>query len=652
MIISLLAFALLAQDPAPTADHPHHDPERFLTDREGALVLDLPSEEGSFSFAVFGDRTGGPDAGVAILAEAVDEVNVIGPDLVMTVGDLIQGYNRAEQWLEQAAEFKGIMGKLDMPWFPVAGNHDIYWRGANRPAEEHEGRYEMIFGPLWYAFKHKDCWFVVLYTDEADPATGERNFNKAASQKMSPEQLAWLKQTLQHTAQAKHVFVFLHHPRWLGGKYGDDWQRVHKVLAAAGNVSAVFAGHIHQMKYSGERDGIEYFALATVGGHQIGDVAEAGFLHHYDLVTVRDDGISIASLPVGTVTDPRKITVQLSAEIRNLQDRWRPAVLGQIAIAEDGSVRQDLRVRVDNPVTQALEVTLTGTSTDPRWWFTPDHTHFVLQPGESREVQLRVHRWSDPIDAATALPEILLQADYLGEGVRIPLPARSLAIETTPPPLSPFGQMVPGVLRLDGQNDFIAIAPEQIDLPDGPFTVEFKMRADAFRGRQGVFNRTENSEWGWFLNDGTPEFMIHFKDLGYVQVAGPKASLPTNEWVHLAGVYDGSEIRVYQDGKLVARKAAQGSRTSNQLPLIIGADVNKSGAATDHFAGRLDELRISQGARYTGEQFDVPSRHRTDAETILLLHCDRPFGPWLFDSSKHARHPQLRNGARVTPIAD
>ena len=108
------------------------------------------------------------------------------------------------------------------------------------------------------------------------------------------------------------MFVFLHHPRWIGGGYGDDWQRVHELLAAAGNVRAVFAGHIHHMRYDGPRDGIEYFTLATTGGHQSAAAPEAGYLHHYLLVTVRENQLAVAALPVGSAFDPRSITPDVS----------------------------------------------------------------------------------------------------------------------------------------------------------------------------------------------------------------------------------------------------------------------------------------------------------------------------------------------------
>jgi hypothetical protein len=647
-------FALLAllSPLQEHGEHPHHQPERFTTDRDSPVMLELPVEDEAFSFVVFGDRTGGPDSGVAVLADAVDEVNVLGPDLVMTVGDLVQGYNQQAAWEAQTDEFRGIMGKLGMPWFPVAGNHDIYWRGPNRPNEEHEGNYERRFGPLWYAFEHKDCWFIVLYTDEADPLTGVRDFNKPASQKMSPEQFAWLQQTLPHTADARHVFVFMHHPRWMGGKYGDDWERVHALLAAQGNVSAVFAGHIHQMKYSGVRDGIEYFTLATVGGSQAGDIPEAGFLHQYHLVTVRDEELAVASLPVGSVDDPRLVTESLVNTCRKLANELKLDVDGVVSLRDDWGCDQTLQVALTNPSDRPIEITLTGEFADPRWTMSPDHHHATIEPGASFSGEFRLRRWAEPLDRALRLPSIKLQADYLGEGLRVPLPDRSTTLQVHAPPLPELAAQSRGWLQFDGRNDRIEVASQDLPLPDGPFTVEFQMRADAFAARQGVVNKTENSEWGFFLNQGTPEFMVYLEGKGYVTASGPKSMLKAGQWHFIAGVFDGQHVRLYVDGVLCGTANGSGKRRTNALPLLIGADVDGRGRATSWFAGSLDELRISTVSRYAGERYAPMTRLEADPATLLLLHGDDLPGPWVRDDSPRAMHPQHFGGVRQVQLSE
>ncbi len=621
-------------------EHPHHSGERFLTDRESPIQLELPDEEEAFSFVVFGDRTGGTPAGVQILAQAVREVNWIGPDLVMTVGDLVQGYNTRREWLPQAAEFSRTMNHLRSPWFPVAGNHDIYWRGAGRPPEEHESDFEKNFGPLWYAFEHKDCWFIVLHSDEADPATGVRDFNQTASQRMSPRQFQWLQQTLEQTQNARHIFVFVHHPRWLGGKYGTDWEKVHQALAQSGKVRAVFAGHIHRMTYSGLRDGIEYLTLATTGGSQPGDIPAAGYLHHYNLVTVRDSGIDMVSLPVGQVANPRSVSLQVTSESRLLADRFRPRYDGRVRIDKDFGARGKVRVKLINPSSHAVDWTLSDDCSDPRWYVEPDHRHGQLAAGQEVVVDFAVRRIADPLDAAFQLPHLRLQADYLAPDLRVPLPERRSEIPTTTSVLpAPAASSARSWLQLDGRDDGVRLRSEELSLPAGPFSVEAWFRADAFAERQGLINKTEGSEFGFFLNHGTPEFLLNLGGR-YVAARGPEGALKKGRWYHIAGVWDGAELRLYLDGKRLAAVPAKGKRKTNTLPLYLGADVDGRGRPTAWFAGALDEVRISRGARYSGESFRPKKRLADDDECVLMLHMDALSGPWLFNSAPGGVHPR------------
>jgi hypothetical protein len=619
--------------------HQHNPPHatddgagRFFTSRTSPVDLPLPNEEDAFFFVVFGDRTGGPDEGVAVLKDAVRDVNLLEPDFVITVGDLIQGYNRPEEWMSEMREFKGVMDELICPWFPVAGNHDTYWRpleDPDMPVGQHDENYEMHFGPLWYAFEHKGSLFIALYSDEGNPETGEKNFRKPESQRMSPEQFAWLEGILDKQAKdAQHVFLFLHHPRWRKGGYGDDWDRVHELLTKAGNVRAVFAGHIHQMTYDGPVDGIEYLSLATVGGGQSFRVPRVGHLHHFNTVTVRDEQIAMAAVPVGEFIDPRELTDELKGAAYTLAE-GELEVDGVLTLSSDGRVEPTVvSVTLTNPTEFDADVTVTFASPDSRWSASPDHTHGVLRAGSTRTYDLRISRLGPSIDDALRAAEIAVDYDLLTDAFRYELPTvrQEIPVDLRQVPLGSNG--FDGALRT-GANAYAMVESSSLDLPDGPFTVECWMKAEELDGRTGLICKTEGSEFGIFVNDGVPDFAVHM-DGRYYSAKTDRPALSTGVWTHIAGVYDGKEVRVYVDGKVAARTAAPDApRTRNSLPLMIGADVRGNGTAVDPFHGLIDEVRITPRAVYTEDRFNPRRPGPGSAATVLRLPMDANLGHWL-----------------------
>ncbi|CAG0978082.1 hypothetical protein PHYC_01613 [Phycisphaerales bacterium] len=594
-------------------------PARFVTTRSSEIVLPLPEEKEAFTFAVFGDRTGGPVDGVKVLADAVHDVNLLEPDLVMTVGDLVQGYNTTGPWLEQVREYRGIMKELRCPWFPVSGNHDIYWRGEGKPVGEHEKDYEAHMGPLWYAFEHKNCWFIALYSDEGNPATGEKDFGKPEAQKMSPEQFEFLKETLEKAKGADHVFVFLHHPRWLKGGYGADWDRVHALLKNAGNVTAVFAGHIHRMRYD-PWDGIEYVTLATVGGEQNSTVPDAGWLHQYNIITVRKKQVAMAAFPVGAAMDIRELTGELANQCARMADT-PPRIEGVLALDSAGAARQTVRVTVTNPTTRDADVTVTLDSGDSRWLWAPDHRHTRVGAGKSGTFEFEVRRGAHGMDEFLRAVEVVTDADVLMPGHRYALPTRrhkaAMSLRNVPGPAEPAANQA---LSLDGRSA-VRVRSDQFDLPDGPFTLEAWFKADAWDARTGLVTKTENSDYGIFVSRGVPNFTVML-DGKYVEAGTKTPALKTRAWHHLAGVYDGAEVRLYVDGSLAARTKGSGVRGTNALPLIIGGDVGLDGNPMSYFKGVIDGVRLSKGALYTGERFEPARRPARGNATVLLTNMD------------------------------
>ncbi len=637
MIDPLLAFSLVL-----ALQGPH-----VLTDRPGARLLPLPKEEGVFHFVVFGDRTGGPKEGIRVLEQAVADANLLGPDLVMTVGDLVEGYNAAAAWTAQAREYSAVMDRLAMPWYPVAGNHDIYWRGPDAPPGEHERDFETQFGPLWYWFRHKNAAFVALYSDEGDLASGEKGFSKAQHTQMSERQLAWLRATLAETKSLDHVFLFLHHPRWQSERYpGTNWDAVHSVLVEAGNVSAVFAGHIHRMSYGGKRDGIEYFTLATVGAALDSDFPRAGWLHHLNVVTVRASGITVAAVPVGAVIDPREMTEERLAELQRLRSIEPKRLSPVLGIERDGSAAGSVVVEIANPTSRPIEVT--ASAAGDGWASAPNHRHVRIPAREAAPIALELGRLPSPEGAGFEEPVLELAIEWIGETMRVAAPTVRRPIEMAlretpdaePPPAEEHA------LQLPGRSACVRVSSADLDLPDGPFTLEGWIRGRSYAGRRGFLNKTENAEFGLFVTDGIPAFLVHL-DGKYASALAPQPVLEPGRWHHLAGVFDGSEVRLYLDGRRIASSPGKGRRTTNGLPLLVGADVTRSGNAVDGHDGEIDDVRVSLGTRYGGETFVPSRRHVSDASTRLLLHFDRALGPFVVDDSPRRRHPRLSSGAVV-----
>ncbi|MBB3209085.1 hypothetical protein FHS27_004921 [Rhodopirellula rubra] len=630
-------------------DHSHDPSDKPFTTRSASRVLPLATDEDAFHFVIYGDRTSGVPAGLKVLEQAVVDTNLLDPDLVMTVGDLVQGYNEAPKWMQEMREYRDIMEKLKMKWFPVAGNHDVYWRGKGEaPQGQHESNYEEHFGPLWYSFEHKNAGFVVLYSDEGDPVTNEKSFSEGRLQMMSDEQLSFLKQSLEMHKDLDHVFVFLHHPRWIGGGYeGGNWDVVHEMLREAGNVSAVFAGHIHHMRFDGPKDGIAYYALATTGGHLSADIPGAGYLHHLNVVTVRPESVTVAALPVGAVIDPTDFTPEFLAEVDAARSIRPKELSNSVQLGVDGNGSGVVVYELANTSPRSIDLTVSFDPATRDWLTSLDHDHFTIAAGETKQLKIAFQRNAETNSVLT-IPRLIFTKDYLGESARISLPPTSTPVNVNLAalPANFFNGAENRCLKVSDGHSAVRIESSELPLPAGPFTLEAWVNPKQVAGDQAIVAKMHDSEFSFFMKEGVPQFSVHLN--GRYVSARATDVLSSGRWTHLAGVYDGSEVRLYVDGEMVSSKPGSGKRKLNRLPLYIGADPGKGGEATRPFDGKIDEVKISEGEVYQAN-FTPPRKFSPTDETIMLLHFDRQLGPFLLDHSSSAIHGTLGVNAELVP---
>jgi hypothetical protein len=255
--------------------------------RVASSAKPLNNDPAMIRFAIMSDRTGGMLPGIFEIG--VKKINLLQPEFVISVGDLIDGYTTDPKvWNAQWEEFDAIIDGLDMRFFYVAGNHDI----SNELLLNEWMRRK---GDPYYHFVYNNVLFLVLHTEDGPGVTAG----------ISNEQIDFIERVLQENSEVRWTFLFKHRPLW---QYGNalGFERIESSLH--GRNYTVFSGHHHHYFHT-SRNGMKHYTLATTGGGSYLRGWEFGEFEHITLVTLPTEGEPIvAHLELSGIHDESIVT--------------------------------------------------------------------------------------------------------------------------------------------------------------------------------------------------------------------------------------------------------------------------------------------------------------------------------------------------------
>lgn len=235
-----------------------------------------------FTFAIITDLNGGEREGVFNVAVA--QLAALRPELIMSIGDLIDGGTEDRvQLAKEWDSFDERAAKAPAPLFRVGGNHDLTNMAMRQFWAER-------YGPRYYHFVYKNVLFLAIdsedYTPERmreiylardvaikaqdgpnPPSRDELEYYQMPERRtgeVGPEQSAYFERVIAENPDVRWTFVFMHKPVWMR-EADNNLERIEAALAD--RPYTLFNGHFHDFSHR-KRNGRDYTILATTGGGQ------------------------------------------------------------------------------------------------------------------------------------------------------------------------------------------------------------------------------------------------------------------------------------------------------------------------------------------------------------------------------------------------
>jgi hypothetical protein len=160
---------------------------------------------------------------------------------------------------------------------------------------------------------------------------------------------------------------------------------------------------------------------------------------------------------------------------------------------------------------------------------------------------------------------------------------------------------VDGAFDFDGADDWASCGDGAVLRPASALTVEAWVYVVAYCDWCAVVsNQWDNggSESGWWLGSqsagGPLVFWVHTVSGGWITTGH---AVPTGQWTHVAGTYDGSAARLYVGAVEVDSRGASGAIDYDPLPYELFIGRYRDSDEDFRMNVRVDEVRVSSVAR-------------------------------------------------------
>ncbi len=274
-----------------------------------------PKPDGSFTFAIISDLNSGERE--AVFGVAVEQLNLVRPEFILSIGDLIEGGTEDTTILKKEFDhFDERIGKAKAPFFHVGGNHDLTNPVMRRYWEKRYGRryYHFLYNNVLFLMMDSEDYnetrmqeiyvararaLQLLDSGKTEVAEMSAYFKmpERVTGEISDDQSAYFEKVIATNPNVRWTFVLMHKPVWK--REGDrNLSRIESALA--NRKYTVINGHFHEYAYT-IRNNHDYIMLGTTSGGQ--NKGSKNAFDHFMLVSFDGQEPALANLKLEGILD-------------------------------------------------------------------------------------------------------------------------------------------------------------------------------------------------------------------------------------------------------------------------------------------------------------------------------------------------------------